>query len=173
MERATENHGAIVIAGFGSPHGDDQAGWRVVTLLEAHGGLPARVLAVYDVSQILHALDGCSTLVVVDACLSSGEPGTISRFIWPDPRVAEYHGNSTHSLGVPNVLRLAEALGRLPETVIVYGIEVEQCDPGRAISAEVTGAIAELEAIIAAEVGDARLAIPVLACSGSAGGSRA
>ena len=63
--------------------------------------------------------------------------------------IAERHSQSTHGVGVCDALRLAERLGRLPDAVEIFGIEVAECEPGREICLEVLRAVAELEAVIA------------------------
>jgi hypothetical protein len=59
---------------------------------------------------------------------------------------------------VCDALQLAERLGRLPAEVEIYGIEVAECEPGREICLEVLQAVAELEAVIAAELCEAAYA---------------
>ena len=69
-------HWPTVVAGFGSPHGDDQAGWRLAAMLERRPDLPARVIAVHEATQLLDALQDCQRLIIVDACLSGGRVGS-------------------------------------------------------------------------------------------------
>jgi hypothetical protein len=49
---------------------------------------------------------------------------------------------------------LAEQLGRLPEVVEIFGIEVGECEPGREICHDVLQAVVELEAVIFAELSE-------------------
>jgi hydrogenase maturation protease len=79
----------------------------------------------------------------------------ITRFTWPDPRIAEWHGHSTHSIGLCNALELAEQLDRLPPRVDVYGIEIRDDQAVTAMSAEVLHAVDELVPIICADVCEA------------------
>ena len=141
-----------VIAGFGSPHGDDQAGWSVVARLAERPGLPARVIRVYEPTQVLAALGGCRRLIAVDACHSSGRAGDITRLAWPDPRIGVKHSHSTHGVGVVDVLKLAEQLGDLPPAVEIFGIEVADCSPGRDMSPEVGEAVAMVTDSILSEL---------------------
>jgi hydrogenase maturation protease len=85
------------------------------------------------VHAIEHAGDGLalidrwdkrSAVVIVDAMVTGAEPGTIRRFdaaAGPLPR--EAFAVSSHALGIAEAVETARALGRLPEAVIVYGIE--------------------------------------------------
>ena len=144
-----------VIAGFGSPHGDDQAGWRVAELLSQRPDLPARVIVVHEPTQILAALRGSQRLIVVDACHAGGVGGTVTRLIWPDARVAAMHRHSTHGVSVADVLKLAEQLGDLPQIVEIFGIEVADCSPGRDPTPDVSCAVAEVEARIVGKLCEA------------------
>ena len=68
MNSSSRDNWRAVVAGFGSPHGDDQAGWRVAAMLSQRPDLPARVIVVHEPTQILAALRGSQRLIVVDAC---------------------------------------------------------------------------------------------------------
>ena len=133
-----------VVAGFGSPHGDDQAGWRVAAILSRRPDLPARVMAVHEPTQVLEALRGCPRLIVVDACQSGGLPGAVTRLVWPDPRIAIAHRYSTHGVGVADVLKLAEKLGDLPPHIEVFGIEIRDRSLGQDLTPEVVRAVNEV-----------------------------
>ena len=152
MNGSRQIESEIVVAGFGSPHGDDQAGWQVVALLERRPDLPARFVTITEGTQLVEELDRCRRLIIVDACRSGGSLGTISRFQWPDPRIRQHHNHSTHGIGLCNSLQLAERLGRLPPSVEIFGIEIGKYQPVGQVSAEVLRAIVELEWIILAEL---------------------
>ena len=89
-------------------------------------------------------LDGCDRLVILDACRSGAEPGSIVRLKWPDDRLSISAGHSTHGFGVGAALAIAEALGRLPTRVILFGIEAGPCEPGAGLSTNVRAALPEL-----------------------------
>jgi hydrogenase maturation protease len=155
MSDATTTHRGIVIAGFGSPHGDDQAGWRVIEMLRKRTALPARVVAIQEATRLLEELDGCRKLVTIDACRSGGRVGMLTRLEWPDPRIEEHHSHSSHGMGLCGALRLAERLGRLPQEVQVFGIEIAEWEPGHEVTFEVLEAVKELDAVISAELCEA------------------
>jgi hydrogenase maturation protease len=142
----------MVVVGVGSPFGDDQAGWRLIETLERRPHLPARLIQVDEPTKLLDALDGCRKLIIVDACRGVCQIGAVTRLKWPDPRIAKQHSHSTHGVGVGDALRLAEQLWRLPPDVVIYGIEVGDCEPGREICQEVLQAVAKLESFIFAEL---------------------
>lgn len=127
MKDESPNPLSTVIAGLGSWQGDDQAGWQLIEMLCKRPALRARVVALQEPTELINYLDGCRRLVVVDACLSGAPPGSIIRLQWADVRIEQLRSESSHSFGIGSTLRLAERLGKLPQQVVVFGIEVEAC----------------------------------------------
>jgi hydrogenase maturation protease len=150
--------GTTVVIGLGSPFGDDQAGWQLIDMLQRRPQVPARLKKVNEATQLVDELAGCNKLIIVDACRGVCQVGAVTWLRWPDPRIARRHSQSTHGVGVCDALLLAERLGRLPAEVEIYGIEAAECEPGRKMCLEVLQAVAELEAVIAAELGEAAYA---------------
>jgi hydrogenase maturation protease len=148
----------VTVAGFGSPHGDDQAGWQVVASLQRRTDLTARLVKITEGTQLIDELVGCRRLIVVDACRGGPQIGAITRFEWPDPRIRQYHNHSTHGVGLCNALQLAERLGRMPPNVEIFGIEIGSYRPLDEISADVVQSVAELVEIISAELCEAAYA---------------
>jgi hydrogenase maturation protease len=91
MKRTGTRNARIVVAGFGSPYGDDQTGWRVAAMLKQQPQFPARVVAIHEATQLLEEIVGCERLIVVDACRSGNAVGTVTRLHWPDPQIARQH----------------------------------------------------------------------------------
>jgi hydrogenase maturation protease len=145
----------VVVAGIGSPHGDDQAGWQVVALLQRRRDLPARLVKITEGTQLIVELDGCRRLIVIDACRGGSQIGAITRLEWPDPRLRQYHNHSTHGVGLCNALQLAERLGQMPDSVEIFGIEIGSYRPLAEISAEVAQAVTELAEILFVEIREA------------------
>lgn len=142
----------VVVAGFGSPHGDDQIGWRVVAMLQHRPDVSVRTIVVSEGTQLLDELRHCRKLIVVDACRTGDKTGQISRLRWPDPRIGRRHRHSTHGESICGVLQLAERLGRLPREVQILGIEIGDCTPVSEMSNAVEQAMHEAESLIADEL---------------------
>jgi hydrogenase maturation protease len=142
----------VRILAVGSPHGDDRACWEVVEWLGQRPvpGVEAAVLA--GPLDLLGLLEGCTRLVVVDACRSGAAPGTVVRIDWPDARLYGSAGPSSHGVGVAEALALAEALGKLPPRVTLIGVEVGICGPGAEMGPEVQAALPELYRQILEEI---------------------
>ena len=132
------------IVAIGSSHGDDQVAWQLLDRLQTRLSA-THAVAVSDASQLLDYVDDCDLLVIIDACVGAGAPGTITRLDWPDARIRQRHSLSTHGFGVADALQLAEQLGRLPKKVVLFGIERLQSRPGDSLSDVVKRAMDELE----------------------------
>ncbi|MEZ6072671.1 MAG: hydrogenase maturation protease [Pirellulales bacterium] len=134
------------LAGVGSPQGNDAVGWRVVDHLESR--LPS-VFAAVRIGQplrLLPLLEGCYRMWIVDACRAGQAVGTINRFEWPDARVDRGSCVSGHGIGVAEVLNLAEMLGAMPVSVVLYSLEIgpESIEPEEGLSADVAAAVNRL-----------------------------
>jgi hydrogenase maturation protease len=86
--------------------------------------------------------DGADEVIVVDAARSGAPPGTIHRIDPTSQPLPEgVLATSTHSVGVASTIEMARALGRLPDRVTVYGIEVSDLTRGVGLSPAVETAV--------------------------------
>lgn len=95
---------------------------------------------------VVEALGGDAEVVIVDAVSSGAPPGTIHTFdASGEPLPARLFGaSSTHTLGLAEAVELARSLGRLPERVVVHGVEGRSFVFGDGLSPEVERAAARL-----------------------------
>jgi hydrogenase maturation protease len=133
-----------VVVGVGNAYrGDDGAGLAVAEVVR--GRVAGRVEVVtceQEASRVIDAIEGRDAAVLVDASSSAAAPGTIHRFdASSEPVPARSFRSSTHAFGVGEAIELARALGKLPGTVVVYGIEGEEFSAGEGLSAAVTAAV--------------------------------
>lgn len=152
MSYASTKDMGTVVAGVGSPHGDDQVGWWLVDMLRRRPELPARFVKIYDPTQLVDHLTSCERLMIIDGCRTGAPIGTITRLKWPDERIAEQHSHSTHGMGVCDALLLAARLGRMPECVEIFGVEIGQWEPGGRPSWEVLLVLPDLEDLVVDEL---------------------
>jgi hydrogenase maturation protease len=129
-----------LIVGIGSPHGDDQIGWYLASLLQKR--LPERVQIrqAATPSQLLNWLAGVERLFVCDAyCAETGDRPTVThrRWHWPAPEIGSIRSSSSHAVGLPQVLELAGRLGTLPGDVVIDGVTGIQYRALAALSPEV------------------------------------
>lgn len=139
--------GNRLIVGLGSPHGDDQAGWRVIDHLHAAGLSQDEARAAPTPAALW---DWCSSqcdLTVCDASDDGAAPGRIHRWRWPDdPFPARASG--THDLPLSEVLAIGVTLGCLPTHVTIWTISGAAFGAGRETSPEVLTASARLAEVL-------------------------
>ena len=148
-----------VVAGLGAEdRGDDAAGLEAARLLSwfAPGGVRVHALAGGRTTDLLELWEGVPLAVVVDAAVSGAPPGTVHRLdglaapLPPSP-----DRSSTHGLSVADVIELGRALGRLPERLLVLGIEAGDVDPGRGLTPPVRAGVQRAVRAVLGEVGRA------------------
>lgn len=161
--------GPILVLGIGNPlMGDDGVAARVLKLLAVHD-LPANVtlkessLPGWDLSEWF---DDYETVIVIDAMdLSTPEteqlPGSWRRFDAQEVSFTlEDRLLSLHHPGLASGLALAQALDRLPENLILYGIQPANLTPGAGLSAEVEASTPEVVASLLSVLGMASPGTP-------------
>lgn len=129
------------IIGFGNlERGDDAAGLLVAhRLLEQH--IPARE-ASGELLSLMSDWNLNEPLLLVDAALAEAEPGAILRLRAEDlPRHRRAFRFSTHGLGIPELVGMASALGRLPRDVAILGINGSQFGIGERTTRPVLTAV--------------------------------
>ena len=91
---------------------------------------------------LLAAFEGASAVWLVDAVSSNREPGTVHRLDATAQELpTDVFQTSTHHVGLAETVELARALGRLPHSTVVYGIEGASFDVGEGLTPEVAAII--------------------------------
>jgi hydrogenase maturation protease len=143
-----------VLIGVGNPYRRDDGIGPAVVAAAGKLHLPGIVLTVSDgePSQLLDAWSGADLAVVVDAVLCDPpEPGRIHRTTLGS--AAAGPAASTHGLGIPEAIRLAEALGRAPRRLVVFAVEAADLGFGLGLSPAVAASVPELTRAVHAELG--------------------
>jgi len=147
----------VAVIGIGSPAGDDQAGWLVVDALRRANLLQrlpctVRLLALdRPGARLIREFEDANVVVLVDATCSGAPPGSIRR-IDRIECIGRGRSLSGHEFGVAPALQLAEALGLLPASIWIYGIEIQTAEVDGGPSVFVTAAANKLAQIIADEL---------------------
>ncbi|AEY94037.1 hydrogenase maturation protease [Streptomyces hygroscopicus subsp. jinggangensis 5008] len=151
-------NGRVVVIGVGNPlRGDDGVGPATVealrgrvpddTVLTVSDGEPARMLDLWR---------GADTVFVVEALRTRparpGELHTLTAADAADAADRTAATASTHALGLGECLALAEALGQLPQRLVVHAMEVADVELGAPLSEAVRSALPELIDRVAASV---------------------
>lgn len=142
-----------LIVGLGSSHGDDQLGWRLAERIAARRPRHVTVRVASEPAEILGWLEG-GPLHVCDAY--AGTVGQWRRWVWPKlPPRKPVPRLSGHTLSLADSLAVAEQVGLLPETVIIWGVAGAVFAAAGAIS---PGADSAVEHVISRLLGEIRRA---------------
>lgn len=131
-----------LIVGIGNLlRGDDAAGLRVVQALGVsdtvveHDGEPASLIARWE---------GFDEVVLVDAVTADQPPGTVVEIDATHSVLPAAMCHSTHALGPAEAVELARALGKLPSSITLMGIEGSSYSFGTGLSPQVELAVGEV-----------------------------
>lgn len=142
----------IVVAGIGNVYrGDDGVGPAIAARLGPM--LPSSVLVLEgldDPLQLIDAWDSAELAVVVDAVVSTAKPGTVHQMEISGPLPAMLRRLSTHLFSVAQVIELGTVLERMPDRLVVIGVEAAEMGQG------CVGLTAAVEAAVEQVVGDVR-----------------
>jgi hydrogenase maturation protease len=143
---------ARVLIGVGNPYRrDDGVGPAVAEAVAAELGADAGVtvrLGDGDPTRLMDAWAGCAVAVVVDAVVSGATPGTVH--IDADVPLPG-RGLSSHAGGVADAIALSRLLDRMPQRLVLIGVEAADTSLGEGLTPEVVAAVpAAVEAARAA-----------------------
>jgi hydrogenase maturation protease len=152
-----------LVIGLGNEErGDDGSGLEVVRALRPRLAGRARFEeCTSEGIALLELWRDADRVLVVDAVVSGGVPGTVLRFEAGDgfsPGVRS--ATSTHGLSLAEAVALGRGLGCLPRHLVVYGIEVDNLAIGAGLSAPVARGVREVTDRIVAEIAEAETPPP-------------
>jgi hydrogenase maturation protease len=135
-------------------HGDDDAGVRAARLVRALLWPHVRMTeCAGDAAALLEGWRGEQAVILVDAMSSGAPAGSIRRLdVTGAPIPAVFFRDSTHALGLTEAVELGRSLGRLPEALILYGIEGRDFAPGGRLSYPVECAVRDAALMISEEI---------------------
>ena len=131
--------------------GDDGIGPRTIEALARIDDLDTDLVTLDgEPARLVSAWHGRQLVVIVDAVVAGAAPGTVHVVTdtsqLPDP----IGGASSHGGGITEAVALGRALGRLPDRLVVVGVEPATVDHGDELSPPVAAAV---DAVVAAVVG--------------------
>ena len=98
---------------------------------------------------LMEAWEGPDRVIIVDAIVSGKAPGEIHRLdALQEETPRGFFHYSSHSFGVAEAVAMARQIGKLPEHLILYGIEGKEFGEGVGLSDPVVRSIPELIAMI-------------------------
>ena len=125
--------------------GDDAAGAGVFDRLGQR--VPPSVALVESVGDATHLLEtwrDAGLAVVVDAVVSGSVPGSIQRIDGMQGFPSAWRSASTHLVGLAEAIDLGDAVGVLPGSLVIYGIEINRVEPGVGLSPAIDRAVDEV-----------------------------
>ncbi|HEY3251205.1 MAG TPA: hydrogenase maturation protease [Ignavibacteria bacterium] len=145
----------ILIIGIGNDYrSDDAAGLIAVRKLKK---LPLNNVDVIesngDGAGLIDSWAGRNKVILIDAVLSGAAPGTIHRLEAESSSLpSDFYKFSTHLFSIPQAIYLSASLGRLPENLVIFGIEGASFKAADGLSEEVEEAINNIEQLVQKEI---------------------
>lgn len=130
-----------LVVGIGSAVGDDAVGPAVARAVsrEVHG---VDVVEHADPSSLVELLTGRGLVVLVDAVMTDRDPGTVAVLTPADlPRGGKSGPVGTHAIGVGEAIELAGVLGRLPQRLVIVGVQAHPSAAGAPLSPRVQASV--------------------------------
>ncbi len=145
--------------------GDDGVGLVVAARLAPHLPSSVRLLAgLDDPLQLIEAWEGVPLVIVVDAVVSGAEAGTVHELEATTPLPAMLRRLSTHVFSVAQVIELGTMLHRMPDRLVILGVEATDVTQGRL---ELTPAVAGAIETVVTRVRELLAEAQVMAAGGS------
>ena len=149
--------GRVVVIGVGNPfRRDDGVGPAVAAAVRAAAPPDVDVLERDgEPTALLDAWSDAALAVVIDAVGPGEAPGRVQRFELRDDNGEvpdRAHRGSSHALGIGDAVALGRALGRMPERLVVIGIEGADFGDGTRLTPAVADAIEGAGRSVLAEV---------------------
>jgi len=138
---------SILLIGVGERHRHDrQVGlWVARRVREELGDAITVVEKTENVLDLMEQWQQADVVIVVDAVVHGKGPGTIHRFevcsgTGCEEEIPRNILFSIQTARLAEIVHLAEHLDKLPEQLIIYGIEAEHFEPGEGLSLPVLAA---------------------------------
>lgn len=151
----------VVVIGLGHTWmGDEGVGVAVVERLGDMPGIP-EAAEIVDIGTgglaILGFLEARRKAIIVDCARMGASPGQIRRFTRDQvTSTKSLQGISQHEWDLIKVLQMANALGQLPQDVVIFGIEPRSVRPRLGLSEDLASRIDYYVSLVVAELNDAR-----------------
>ena len=147
MKKDSPHSSAVRIIGLGNGlRGDDAVGLMAARRLRQEVSDRAEVIEAEMAGvDLMELMNGARIVILIDAARSGQVPGMIHRLdASAGPIGGQIFPRSSHTLGTVDALELARAMGSLPATVIVYGVEAGNVEAGQHLSPAVAKALDEV-----------------------------
>ena len=152
------SHRPLLVIGVGNPdRGDDGIGPAVIDAIRSHPDLAGVETAVEttvvagDLSDIVMTWTPDHEVVIVDAMIGSGPPGTVVAIDGlRDHLPVGPRSLSSHGFGLAETVQLAHTLGRLPHSLTIIAVQMDDADHLAPLSDAARTAVGDVVARIVA-----------------------
>jgi hydrogenase maturation protease len=145
----------VLVIGIGNElRTDDAAGILAARLVKKLELGDADVIeSCGDGAELIELWTGRQNVIIIDAVKSGSPPGTIHRFKVNSSRLpSEFFKFSTHLFSVPQAIYLSASLGKLPENLIIFGIEAKSFEMGSGLTPKIENAINNIIELVHKEI---------------------
>jgi hydrogenase maturation protease len=143
--------GDVLVIGIGNDfRRDDGVGLAVAAEIAKRRPAGVRVMtAIGEPASILEAWTDAPLVIAVDAAMGEGAtPGRIRR--WTPGNDDQPSVVSSHAVGLPQTYALGQALGRIPQKLVVFTVDTEDISHGLTLTPAVKAAVpAAVEEVLA------------------------
>ncbi len=151
-----DSHKTVLVIGLGNIYRkDDGAGIIAAEKIQAMDIEKVKVTtSIADNAALIESWANADFTFIIDAASSGAKPGTVFRFDAFTERIPEglFANLSTHSLNLTQAFELGKVLGKLPQSLIVFGIEGIAFNHGEGLSLEVEKATIKISDQIKCEI---------------------
>ncbi len=135
---------------------DDAVGLQVLDILSSGCSIRAEYLEAWgEGATLIDMIEGKNIVFIFDAVSSDSEPGTIFRFDAISEKIpTKFFNYSTHAFSLAEAIELARVLGKLPSSLIVYGVEGAVFEAGSLLSSRVAKAVSKVVKRVSVELAD-------------------
>lgn len=133
-----------LLIGLGNPdRGDDGVGVAVVRHVAARAADDVEVVECDDPASLIDTWAEVEMVVVVDAMRSDRPAGSVLTLDVTETSLPAdgWARGGTHDLGLAAAVELSRALGRLPQRLVVVGVEADGMTAASELSAPVRAAV--------------------------------
>jgi hydrogenase maturation protease len=146
--------GGVLVVGLGNSYRrDDGVGVVAATALKELALPGVRVVTdVVEPVSLLEAWSGAGLAVVFDAAVvTPSTPGRVRRCTLSDV-VAVGEGLSSHGVDIARTHELGQVLGRVPDALVIFTVDVADTGHGYGLTPQVAGAVPELVCMAVDEI---------------------
>ncbi len=101
---------------------------------------------------VFYLLDGADKLIIIDAVLGGGDPGSVYRFRANDVVAEDKPILSLHQMGLLEGLKMMEQMASEPKEAVIIGVEPKEIGWGLELSSDMQQKISQIVEVVLEEI---------------------